>query len=291
MSLIPINTHVVAQQSVAIQELTVAGYLEQARDWLAGAVERTGPEEIAGARAQIATAAEATKQLGLSREIQLDAVEMVRRAEFALGKAVRKGQEEGTVSKGQGTRTDLLGGDTTKLPSVNDFGLSFYDNGSQVASMVDSATQEEFDTALAEAKEEGNVSRANVVRKIQKQDCDRGPSRADKAEVIRDRARQGWTSEQMRKEVGYSTSAQVRELAREYEIEIPGDVVRGNRRFNHSRVLENVTEAVEVAAMSLRDVDPAQLDRETALERIDSLTTSINALARAVKKIKESIHE
>ncbi|MGA4670049.1 hypothetical protein ACPCG0_09675 [Propionibacteriaceae bacterium Y1923] len=42
--------------------------------------------------------AEATKQLGLSKEIRDDATEMVRRAEYALGKAIRKGQAEGTVT-------------------------------------------------------------------------------------------------------------------------------------------------------------------------------------------------
>src|SRR5690606_26145710 len=84
-------------------EVAITGYLQQARDWLATAVEQTGPEQIAMAKAQIATAAEAAKQLGLSKEIREDAAEMVRRAEYALGKAIRKGQAEGTVVS-RGTR-------------------------------------------------------------------------------------------------------------------------------------------------------------------------------------------
>jgi hypothetical protein len=40
---------------------SVIGYLSQARDWLATCVEITGPAEIANVKAQIATAAEATK--------------------------------------------------------------------------------------------------------------------------------------------------------------------------------------------------------------------------------------
>lgn len=78
-------------------EVAVTGCLQQARDWLATAVESTGPEQIALAKAEIATAAEATKQLGLSHEIQDDATEMVRRAEYALRKAVTKGQDAGEV--------------------------------------------------------------------------------------------------------------------------------------------------------------------------------------------------
>lgn len=297
MTLVPINANTLARQSAAIQEMAVSSYLEQARDWLATAVEQTGPEQIAGAKAQIATAAEATKQLGLSKEIQLDAQEMVRRAEYALGKAIRKGQEEGTVAKKGDTGHKGSENVLSTLPGPTDFAsdVELYDRPSQgkagILSIADAApSQEEFDAALAAAKEEGNLSRANVARKIKKQECDRGPSRADKAEIIRTLAAKGWTSEQMRKEVGYAKSAQVRELAREHDITIPGDAVRAHRRFNHSRVLDNVTEAIEVAAMSLRDVDPAQLDEETALERLDSLTTSINALSKAVKKIKESFH-
>lgn len=280
--------------------LAVSDYLTKARDWLATCVEMTGPEQIAAAKAEIATAAEATKQLGLSKEIQLDASEMVRRAEYALGKAIRKGQDEGSVAiRGSigGTPPNAHGrgpldreiSPVTKFASGTELYGQRGGDGILGLAEVEPAA---FDAALAEAKEEGNVSRANVVRKIKKQECDRGPSRADKAEVIRDLAAKGYTSEQMCKEVGYARGDAVRDLAREYDIAIPADAVRlGRRRFNHGRVLDNVTEAVEVAAMSLRDVDPAQLDREEALERLDSLTTSINALARAVKKIKESFHE
>lgn len=45
------------------------------------------------------------------RKIQMDATEMVRRAEYALGKAIRKGQAEGTVATrgtNSGPRSDYL---------------------------------------------------------------------------------------------------------------------------------------------------------------------------------------
>lgn len=292
MTLVPINTDVVARQSQAIQELAISGYLEQARDWLATAVEMTGPEQVAAAKAQIATAAEATKQLGLSKEIQLDAQEMVRRAEYALGKAIRKGQEEGTVlTQADGAFVRDLGAEVTKV-SVRDLVPESNRTRGQIYEMSDDVAPEQFDAALAEAKDEGDMARTNVIRKIRKQACDRGPSRADRADIIRDLASKGWTSEQMRKEVGYSTASQVRELAREFDIQIPADIVRGrSRRIDHMRVLDNVSEAVEVAAMSLRDIDVTQLAEEEALERLDSLTTSINAIAKAVKKIKESFHD
>jgi hypothetical protein len=86
-----------------------AGNLPLARDWLATAVETTGPEQIAAAKAEIATAAEAIKQLGLSKEIRADAAEMVRHAEYALAKSIRKGQAEGTVAaRGKTSHGEVL---------------------------------------------------------------------------------------------------------------------------------------------------------------------------------------
>lgn len=148
-----------------------------------------GPEQIANAKAEIATAAEATKQFNLSRECQLDATELVRRAEYALGKAIRKGQAEGTIRRrgqggGQPSWTDTPRSDIT-LSSPNDFathgelvGQAGKDNGIYALS---EAAEDDMDAALDEAKAEGNLSRANVVRKVKKQACDRAPGRADNA--------------------------------------------------------------------------------------------------------------
>lgn len=48
-----------------------------------------------------ATVAEMTRQKGLASKIQADALEMVHRAEYALGKAACKGQEEGAMGSRQ----------------------------------------------------------------------------------------------------------------------------------------------------------------------------------------------
>jgi len=125
---------------------------------LAQALDASGPQAVAALKAEIATAAEATRQLNLSREIQTDAQEMVRRAEFSLGKAIRQGQAEGTVNSSgdhalpdrKSTRDFFSGGTTTV----------------ETYAMAD-AGEEAFEAALAQAKAEGNVSRANVVRKLE----------------------------------------------------------------------------------------------------------------------------
>jgi hypothetical protein len=151
-------------------EASVITLLERAAVWLAEAVHRGDAQDVALVKAQLATAAEATKQLGLSKEIQLDAQEMVRRAEYALGKAIRRGQAEGTVA----TREDNLRNvevdhpDFDKPRPVTDFAPRGELYGSQRATgVLDLATAEpdDFEAAISEAKAEGNLSRANVARK------------------------------------------------------------------------------------------------------------------------------
>lgn len=143
--------------------VAISDYLSKARDWLATAVEMTGPEQIAMAKAEIATAAEATKQLGLSKEIQLDAQEMVRRAEYALGKAIRKGQAEGTI----GIRGRHLhhSGDDVRRPEDFASRSELYGNDGGTGAIPMSALSEaDFDSAIEAAKADGNLSRANVAR-------------------------------------------------------------------------------------------------------------------------------
>lgn len=309
MTLVPF-----AQPSGALvsQEATVSAYLEQCRDWLATCMEMTGPEQIAAAKAEIATAAEATKQLNLSREIQLDAQEMVRRAEYALAKAIRKGQEDGTVAKlgdGRGERS-VLG---TNLASPSDFAsdVELYDRPSQrkagILSIADNATPEQFDAALAEAKAEGNLSRANVSRKVKParpEDESDSVAHADgsklpreqRAAQIRPLAERGYLSSQIGQEIGISEE-QVRKIARECDIPIPGDVAYGKRRRIKAtavfdRTLDQLDMTADVAINTFNDLDistvVASFDRDETLERLDSLITSLNALSKAVKKIKES---
>lgn len=169
MSLTPVDT---------TSEVAVSDYLSRARDWLATAVELTGPEQIAMAKAEIATAAEATKQLGLSKEIQLDAQEMVRRAEYALGKAIRKGQAEGTIAKrGQHVVRDVPSGTSVEnvVASVDDYFQASRGRETAEVFAIAETSSAEFDAAIEEAKAEGNLSRANVARKAKEQ-SGTGPS-------------------------------------------------------------------------------------------------------------------
>lgn len=249
------------------EEPGAVAMLNQAVLALTTALDQMPIGDVANLKAKVATVATATKELGMSKEAQELAVEAVRRAEWALGRAIRKGQEEGTVRTQSDNDRDASVPSTKASPSDFASDLELYDRPSQRKAgilTIGEASPEEFDAAIEEAKAEGNLSRANVARKVKREKPAEAKlsGRAAKADLLRDLAAKGYTSAQMQKPLDYSTSAQVRELAREYDIDIPADRVRGKaHRFNHQRVLDNVAEAVEVAAISLRDIDPAQLDK------------------------------
>lgn len=276
---------------------SVIDYLSQARTWLATCVEITGPEEIARAKAEIATAAEATKQLHLSREIQLDAQEMVRRAEYALGKSIRKGQAEGTIrdrSHG-GPRSDYeRGGQVVRVDRTADSSAispkEFLPNGHdahEVYAMTDGAPEpEQFDAAIDEAKAEGNLSRANVVRKVKKQT---GPTTRDqRADLIADLAAQGYSSRQMPAKVGV-TEESVRQIARDYDIEIPADKAIGRtRRVNSTQVVVNTATALEGLVAGTELVDFDALDLVEVRQWAASLNDSLKKLQRFATQIRKA---
>ena len=276
-ALAPVNTG---------SEVAVTSYLAQARDWLARAVDETGPEQIAAAKAEIATAAEATKQLGLAKEIQEDAIEMVRRADYALGKAIRRGQEEGTVARlGDGRGERSVQG--TNLSSPTDFAsdVELYDRPSQgkygILSLAE-ATPEEFEVALEKARAEGNLSRANVARKVKGGSAAPSPAEpsrlkaTERVEQIRELAEQGKTSEQIARSLGLGIEY-IQKLVREYGLTVRADVVRGRaRRLDSNRILSGTADALSAAAFSLQQIDPLDLDQESAQEWVDSLTDSLS---------------
>lgn len=151
----------------AQRDAAVTRYLEDAHARLALALEATAVDIVRSIKAEASVMAELSRQVNVSKEVQADAAEMVRRAEWALGKAVKAGQARGEVN--------ARGGDKTKLPAgslpVNDFvkpGREHHD-----ISTMASVEADDFEAALTEARAEGNVSRANVVRKVKERGGDK----------------------------------------------------------------------------------------------------------------------
>lgn len=283
------------------REVAVTRMLSEARSWLAHAVEATEPQTIANFKAQMATIAEATKQLGLSKEIQLDAQEMVRRAERGVGVAIRKGQEEGIVSvvgTNSGPRTDYIRGgsvvhvdrpgDTNSISRPTDYATTD-ELARGIYPMTDGVTAEEFEEAVAEAKDEGNLSRANVVRKIK--GAQSPVTRDERAREVERLAELGYSSRQIAPQIGIGQEA-LAAIARDYKITIRADRhIAGTRIADTSRIIEKAISALEGISLGFELIDPESIDPERAQTWADSLTKSIAALSKARRQIKESIHD
>lgn len=151
---------------------SVVALLERGKSWLQLAVERDAEVgEFVEVKAQAETIRTYTLQKQLGKDAELAAAELVRRAERGLGLAIRRGQEAGEIRTAEETQhagvnaRDLVANDHKVSPQEASQ-VKHRKDLAPIYKMADRATDQEFDVALAEAKAEGNLSRANVVRKV-----------------------------------------------------------------------------------------------------------------------------
>lgn len=186
VAILATDTSVLDNASPEVAAVMVTRALQESRQWLAVAMSGTDPTPIAEFKAWAAVIEEATRQKKLGREIELDAAEMVRRSERGIGVAIRNGQDAGEIRKhgdipppptAPYKRTRLgveelvqppTGNASPSLRSPLDFATTD-ELARGVYPVTDGVTDEQFDAAIDEAKAEGNLSRANVVRKVKGQ--------------------------------------------------------------------------------------------------------------------------
>lgn len=153
----------------------VVALLERGKTWLTMAIERdTEIGDFVEFKGQAETVRVYTVQKQLGKDAELAAAELVRRAERGIGVAIRKGQEAGEIAgRGSvggypppggksGTAPEGLRGADLQRPT------DFVDEGelrNRVYPLT-RASDEQFESALAEAKAEGNLSGKNVIRKV-----------------------------------------------------------------------------------------------------------------------------
>lgn len=263
------------------QELAVTMMLDQSKQWLDRAMEATNPAlAVSEFRAFVATVAEASKQKKLSESIQLDATEMVRRAERSLGLAIRKGQESGQVRR-NGERT-LSDADKVS-PS------EFFSNSQQrdeTYAMTDGVTDKEYEDAVSEAREEKNLSRSNIIRKIKNLPT-HSEAQAAKWQTIRDLAADRLTSAQIATRVGMTEDG-LRAGARREGIKFPADEVLGRvKRINGLDVMERLVTSIEVNQSALELVEFEDITPEQADEWLQRLAEPLRAINRMKNRLKE----
>lgn len=275
----------------ASREVAVTSMLDQARQWLERAKESTPPaQDVAEFKAFVATVAEAAKQKKLSEDIQLDAVEMVRRSERALGIAVKQGQESGAIQSKtnmqfRGNQHANRPDGSVGMPSPDQF---FSGGGERTAvyAVTDNVTDAEFEEAVTAAKEEGNLSRANVVSKVQSLTAYK-ETHDEKWATIAQMAADGYHSAQIAKTVGMSEQG-VRKGARDKGIHIRADKVLGNtRRIDPLFVIEQIVLGLEVTETSLELVSYEDVTPEQATEWLERLASPLRAIRAMQSHMKE----
>lgn len=269
----------------ADRAVMVTHALHESKQWLAVATKGTDPTPIVEFKAWAATVAEMTKQKRLASDIQADALEMLRRAERGIGQAVRNGQEAGEIPNRGGWSSD---GRPRETSITADSFLPHGQERSEVYAMTDDVSDEQFEDALAEARDEGNLSRKNVVRKVKNETGKR--TRDQLADEIAKHALSGMASAQIAKKVGV-TEEWVRQTARDYDIDIPADrSLNRTRRVDSIRVARETVMALDALASSVGLItDLSELDPREAEQWTASLDQSIRALNRLKKKIKETV--
>lgn len=188
--LVPIVPTEAALEQATDPAQYVALACERAKAWLADALEHGEIEQIVELKSQAEAMRIYTQQKQLGKDAELSAAEIVRRAERGIGLAIRRGQEDGTIAKPGdigGAGSPGVRGGVPGLARRQDL-----DRPADVAQVRDSseltplyaqatATDDEFEQAIEEAKAEENLSRANVVRKLKKE----APAPTKRPDVLR----------------------------------------------------------------------------------------------------------
>lgn len=207
-----------------------AGFVMQARErakaWLREAAGHSQIEAIAGVKSQAVRVYTAQRQLGT--DAQLAAAEIVRRAGRGTRLAIRRGQQSGQIAR-RGDRRSR-GGAGISAGNRNDrcddhpgSPASFFRHADERAyayAMTGGVSGADFGHALGQATAEGNLPRANAVRKIRQSRSTAPPGPGEPAteqpphELIAGHAAAGMSSRQIVGLLGID-GHQVRDIARE----------------------------------------------------------------------------
>ena len=264
--------------------------IERAKSWLAIALEGNQIEQLFEMKCQAEAIRIYTMQKALGKDAEIAAAEIVRRADRCIGLAVRKGQAEGRINKHGDQRSDQV--HEADLRSPKEF-FSNHGENSDTYAMTDGVTDEQFEAAIAAAKAEGNLSRANVVRKVkaaQSVDVIDPTKRWDKLDEL---AQSGCTSEQIAEKLGVHPET-VRKKAREREITIQADVVMRKThrvRLDHGRILGDIANTLDSLCLGCDQVDVGSVQRELLCQSLKIMDEAMPALSRLRKRIRSEVEK
>lgn len=306
VEIVPIDPTAVLERAADPGEFVVQ-CVESGKAWLTHALEQGDLEGLANLKGWAETLRVATVQKQVGKDAELVATELVRRAERAIGLGIRQGQEEGTIrvkgASGGPRRSYERKGQRVHVDQTQDVGKispteylparDIYGNGvghPGIYDLTDDVSDETFEEALVEAKAEKNLSRANVVRKVQGKTDDRLKKSSDeRAAEIRDLTAKGHTARQIAKELGIGRE-QVAAVASRHDITLVDAALGKRRRIDSNRVVNETVDSLAGLAIGIDLVQVADLDPERVTEWAASLTESLSKLRSFVKRMKETAH-
>lgn len=270
---------------------------ERAKEWLAQALDHGDIEQIVELKSQAEAIRVYTAQKQLGKDAELSAAEIVRRAERGLGVAVRRGQDAGRISTPSSSAQDRErrrragSNDATPcLPRARDF---FAHPAEESEARALAATpDDQFDKAIEEAKAEGNLSRANVVRKAAQKRIihapDKGRATAEqRAEQLRALTAKGLSPHQIAEELGI-TESRVRDLARSAGIELMR-LTDKRRRIDVNRVVGSTVDGASALASGADLIDYSAVDVALIPGWVSSLEESIRFLTTLKKNLNKEL--
>ncbi len=151
------------------------------------------------------------------------------------------------------------------------------------------------DADLIRAVDSGETTVSKAARQVrEKSKSEASPTEAkvpsgrqQRADLIADLAAQGYSSRQMPEQVGVAEES-VRQIARDFGIEIPADKAVGRtRRINSTQVVENTATALEGLITGIEQVDFAAVDPEVARQWVASFNESLRALKKFARAVEE----
>lgn len=281
------------------REVAVTDLIDRAASEIQRAVDMGEPADVMAAyKDQAAAIADLTKRLDVSKDAVLNSQVLQRRAERGLGLAIRAGQEAGTVSnKTRGGDRRSKSASDFEIQNPTDFAKRSELYGTSrggieqtgIYALADNGTPDDFDNALDAAKEEGNVSRANVVRKLKRIDEDRRSPGVDWASIARSAAQYEF-AEEARAAVAPDTSIEYFVAqCRKNGVTFTDSRKRTAAIAKSNDLLDRVTLSLEVSAQTIPDINTEYIDPESAAEALDRLTTALPVINKLMRELKKGI--
>lgn len=257
---------------------------ERAKTWLLEALHGNDIEQIVELKSQAEAIRVYTISKQLGHDAELSATEIVRRAERCIGLAIRKGQEEGRIAKVGEVKRNLCNGGDVHIADIQTTaeatGLTRTQISHEAYPLTDGIPDDTFEKALSVAKEERNLSRANVVRKVKGE-----PKKVDRWEQVAKLAAEGNSSHQIARIVGW-TAEYVRRSAAERGISIHADKIVGKTRLmNQERVLRDFVDTIESLLPSCDLIDASAVAPDVLRECLAVLVGAMKTLRKFERRL------